>query len=32
MFNMEQWYAIVNNSSIVKKYFGNNLLKNEKII
>lgn len=32
MFNMEQCYAKVNNSALVKKYFGNNLLENEKII
>lgn len=32
MFNMVQCYAKVNNSVLIKKYFGDNLLENEKII
>ena len=32
MFNLEQCYAKVNNLDFVKKYFGNELVENEKII
>lgn len=32
MIYLEQYYAKVNNSDLVKKYFGNELLENEKII